>query len=298
MDKCSAQDCTENVTKEGHKLCYRHWKASKSGTLKECDKCGRLFEGVEPSCASCRKSVPSSAPPKLSDEFLSSTRIGEHFGIPSTRTNLVFAELGWIEKFVKGWKITEQGKKQGGVQREVRQSGIPFVVWPASILTNVVLVNTIRESQGGDERPAPGVPSSSSAPTPPVQETGSNIQSSHEDFRSRFPASQRTTDGHLVRSRAEMLIDNWLYMQQIIHAVERKLPIEEDVYCDFYLPTGKVYIEYWGMEKDPRYAARMQEKKAIYQRYNLNLVELTDNDIMNLDDVLPRLLIKYNIDCT
>ena len=55
-----------------------------------------------------------------------------------------------------------------------------------------------------------------------------------------------------------MLIDNWLYMQQIAHAYERKLPVEEDVYCDFYLPAGKAYIEYWGMEKDPAYAARMQ----------------------------------------
>ena len=50
-------------------------------------------------------------------------------------------------------------------------------------------------------------------------------------------------------SKAEMLIDNWLYMAEIVHAYERKLPIEEDVYCDFYIPKGKVYIEYWGMTK-------------------------------------------------
>ena len=50
-----------------------------------------------------------------------------------------------------------------------------------------------------------------------------------KDFREKFPAKYRATDGHLVRSRAEMLIDNWLYMSGIVHAVERKLPIEEDV---------------------------------------------------------------------
>tara|TARA_R110000787_G_scaffold55239_2_gene127641 strand:- start:5078 stop:5230 length:153 start_codon:yes stop_codon:yes gene_type:complete len=36
-----------------------------------------------------------------------------------------------------------------------------------------------------------------------------------------------------------MLIDNWLYMAETVHAYERKLPIEEDVYCDFYIPTRR-----------------------------------------------------------
>jgi hypothetical protein len=87
-------------------------------------------------------------------------------------------------------------------------------------------------------------------------------------------------------------------MQQIVHAVERKIPIEEEVYCDFYIPQKKIYIEYWGMEKNPKYAARMEVKKAIYQKYNLNLIELNDEDIMNLDDELPRRLIKFGVVCT
>ncbi len=42
----------------------------------------------------------------------------------------------------------------------------------------------------------------------------------------------------------------------------------------------------------------MEEKKSIYAKYNLNLIELTDEEIRNLDDALPRLLIRFNIDCT
>jgi hypothetical protein len=57
------------------------------------------------------------------------------------------------------------------------------------------------------------------------------------------------TERHLVGSRAEMLIDNWLSMQQIAHACERKLPVEADVYCDFYIPSGKVYIRIVGHGK-------------------------------------------------
>ncbi len=92
-----------------------------------------------------------------------------------------------------------------------------------------------------------------------------------------------------------MLIDNWLYMSEIVHAYERKLPIEEDVYCDFYLPVGKVYIEYWGLEDDEKYLERKNEKLEIYKKYGFNLIELEDLDIQNLDDILPKKLLKFGI---
>ncbi|MBL4760369.1 MAG: hypothetical protein JKY80_05905 [Mariprofundaceae bacterium] len=84
-------------------------------------------------------------------------------------------------------------------------------------------------------------------------------------------------------------------MAEIIHAYERKLPIEEDVYCDFYIPTGKVYIEYWGYENDSKYLKRKKDKIDIYQKYAFNLIELNDQDVLNLDDILPRLLLKFGI---
>ena len=43
---------------------------------------------------------------------------------------------------------------------------------------------------------------------------------------------------------------------------------EEEVYCDFYIPTGKIYIEFWGLENDPKYAKRKEAKKAIYKKYD------------------------------
>jgi len=43
-----------------------------------------------------------------------------------------------------------------------------------------------------------------------------------------------------------------------------------------------------GYENDAKYQARKQEKLAIYQKYNFNLIELTDTDVLNLDAILPR----------
>jgi len=214
------------------------------------------------------------------------TRIGDEFGFSAIKINQMLSELGWIEKGVKGWKVTEQGKKLGGIQREHFRSGVPFVVWPAALLSNRNLLLSAAEvsgQQGSQEAPLGA--EVQAAPTKP----------SESGFREKFEAKHRATDGHFVRSKAEMLIDNWLYMAEIVHAYERKLPVEEDVYCDFYIPTGKVYIEYWGLEDDPRYRERKERKLALYQRYGFRLIELRDSDVQNLDDVLPRLLLRFGV---
>ena len=113
-------------------------------------------------------------------------------------------------------------------------------------------------------------------------------------FRTKYPATLRTIDGHLVRSRAELLIDNWLYTSSIVHAYEKQVPVKEDLFCDFYLPKGDVYIEYWGLDNE-KYQKRKRIKKQIYSKYNLNLIELTDNHIKYLDDCLSKFLLKYDI---
>ena len=109
------------------------------------------------------------------------------------------------------------------------------------------------------------------------------------NFRSKYPAAYRTNDGHQVRSKAEQIIDNWLYNNEIIHAYERRVPIEEELVCDFFIPKAKVWIEYWGLEDD-KYTERKKVKKELYRKYDKNLIELTDKDIENIDDILPNKL--------
>jgi hypothetical protein len=110
----------------------------------------------------------------------------------------------------------------------------------------------------------------------------------YSDFRNKFPAEHRTEDGHWVRSRAEVIIDNALFNYKLAH-------VPEDLYSDFFIPNGSVYIEFWGMEEDPKYAARKKAKIEIYKKYNFNLIELSDKDIKNLDDYLPNKLLNFGI---
>ncbi|MGB1800044.1 MAG: glycerol kinase [Gammaproteobacteria bacterium] len=212
--------------------------------------------------------------------LLSATEISKHFKISRNKINPIFSELGWIKRGLVGWEVTEQGKKQSGIQLEHKRSGVPYVMWPDTILENSSLINSIEELQGTKSE---------------IEKNAKQKSVENDEFRQKFKAEHRCTDGHYVRSKAEMLIDNWLYMAEVIHAYERKLPIEEDVYCDFYLPTGKVYIEYWGYEEAEKYLKRKQEKQAIYKKYNFNLIELTEKEVQNLDDILPRELLKYGI---
>jgi very-short-patch-repair endonuclease len=209
---------------------------------------------------------------------LNATALGEKLGLSSQRTNLLLAELGWISRDRKGWVLTEHGVALGALQKEHHQTGIPFVVWPEAILAHKALLATVRGLKGESSEPAP------------------EPAGAESNFRERFPAKFRATDGHWVRSRSEVLIDNWLYMAGVVHAYERQVPIEEEMYCDFYLPAGKLYLEFWGMENEARYLARKAAKQELYRRHGLNLVELNDEHIKNLDDVLPRLLRKYDIE--
>ncbi len=107
-----------------------------------------------------------------------------------------------------------------------------------------------------------------------------------QNFRKNWPMQFRAEDGHFVRSLSETLIDNWLYNNNFIHCYEKKLPIKENVLCDFYLKEKDIYIEFWGIQ-DEAYLLRKNEKIQIYRNNNLKLVNLEMNDIMDIDTVLP-----------
>lgn len=208
-------------------------------------------------------------------ELITSSKLGSAFGTNARTINRILSELGWIEKQGKNWILTQQGESRLGQQKRDFRSKNAYVVWPEGILTNNLLKHAISQTLGKEPTEQPKVKSS-------------------DDFREKFKANLRAMDGHFVRSKAEMLIDNWLYMAGIVHAYERKLPIEEEAYCDFYQPQGKVYIEYWGLE-ETKYQQRKAEKQAIYTKYNFSLIELTERKVKNLDDILPGLLLKFGI---
>ena len=218
--------------------------------------------------------------------LLSATVVGKHFNVSSQRLNLILSELGWIEKDLAGWTLTKLGKNVGGRQFEHETSGGFYVKWPETIMTNWSLLAAFGETL--PEKSMQKQPEST-IPNP------ENKKTQQDSFRNKYEATHRAKDGHYVRSRAEVIIDDTLYDYGLVHAYEKQVPIEEDLFTDFYLPNGKVYIEFWGLENDPKYQERKKVKQELYKKYELKLIELTDEDILNLDDHLPKKLLKYGI---
>ena len=234
---------------------------------------------------------------KSESKLLNATTLGKHFDVSPQRFNLLINELGWMEKTIAGWQITKLGKYIGGKQLEIDSTGNTYILWPESVFENSDLLGQFPEK----------VSSFNTENIKQNQTSKSNnsdknhlIIDSVDDFRKKFPAEYRTKDGHYVRSKAEMAIDDSLYLWGIAHAYEKKLPNTlEDVYCDFFIPSilGKpaVYIEYWGLENDPKYLERKKKKVEIYKSLDFKLIELDDSHLKNLEDVLQKQLLKHEI---
>lgn len=118
-----------------------------------------------------------------------------------------------------------------------------------------------------------------------------------KDFREKWPREYQCEDGHYVRSLSEQSIDNWLYNNGYLHAYEKSvyMPTQPNaiVLSDFYLPKGNVYIEFWGIEDDEKYAKRKDIKNKLYEENNINKIDLTQQDIKRLNDIMPRLIDKF-----
>lgn len=101
---------------------------------------------------------------------------------------------------------------------------------------------------------------------------------------SQKAAIYRTDDGHVVKSNGEKEVDDILYHLGICHAYEKivdEIPASQrTVKSDFYIPvtyTGGIYIEYWGMDSDD-YQDNKTEKKALYEKYDIPLIEVEKKD--------------------
>jgi hypothetical protein len=215
--------------------------------------------------------------------FVNATKIGEKFDVSNQRVNNLLAELGWIEKAVKGWKITYQGRNVGGFEQEY-QTGAKYVIWPDTILTNPFFLKAINPVEYSYLK----------------KSTDSATLSDAPKAENKYPESLlKAKDGHIVKSRAELIIDTLLYDYSLLHAYERELTVPEVVLSDFYIPArdGKkaVYIEFWGISDNEKYLKRKKHKQEIYKKHKLNLIELGDKDLDNVDSILRKKFLDYDI---
>ena len=130
----------------------------------------------------------------------------------------------------------------------------------------------------------------------------SSVELLDEDYEGKFTCK----DGHIVKSKSERDIDNFLFENDIQHAYEKELPYgaseKETLHPDFflkdYLGKGKhVYIEHWGYnENNIQYTKTKKFKMPIYENLGITLIcTYEKSDSGKIDTVLERKLNKQFI---
>lgn len=173
-------------------------------------------------------------------KYMSVTELSKIFNVSAKKLNLVISEIGWMESTIKWWKLTKLWESIWWKEFVYEKTGKEYIRWTEVIIENTILKDSLNSDTQPDQK--------------------AEITDKELEFRKKFPPTCRAKDWHNVRSRGEMLIDNALYEFKLVHAYERKVPIQESMYTDFYLPPqrwGKgVYIEYWGYENEEKYLKR------------------------------------------
>lgn len=206
--------------------------------------------------------------------MITATDIAKAQDLKSYEVNHILISIGFLEKTSSGYKSLNANL---GKTKIFQANKTTYVLWKEDILNNLLFKGALAEYKKDSFEESP---------------------QQKKDFkfdRSYFKAEFRTIDGHFVRSKAEALIDNWLYMNNIVHAYEKRVPIQEEVYCDFFIPGHNIYIEFWGMLENEKYRDHKDKKLSLYKKYNLKLLELTEEDVKDIDDILPIKLLDFNI---
>ena len=224
----------------------------------------------------------------LHKELLSSTQIGQNFNVSAQKVNKIFQELAWVENGIEGWMLTEAGANNGGVEFEA-SNGKLYVKWSQDILNNRGLLGWVEDDDRVEDRPS----------TEPPMVEPSTVQKLNQ----KYPPQFRTNDGHFVRSNSEKTIDDWLYLNGIVHAYERVFPGKDgrgDLVPDFFIPSAArpgahgVFIEFWGMMGDAKYEKRRKEKLRLYKENGREhkLIEIFPDHLKDLDTFLSKELLK------
>lgn len=209
---------------------------------------------------------------------LGAGQLARQFGLTVRELNRILAERGLLEPGNLGWRLTHSGERAGGVEFDSDHNGLPYTLWPESLLEDTALIETLRASQ------------SLQLDTPRSGEDAAGQQQMQLD--SQPPAA---LDGHRCGSRGELMICNWLYLAGLAHACGRCPPGAQQR-ADFYLPQQQLCIEYLGEEQRPGALGRHLGRLEWYREQGWPVIEVRTEHLERLDEYLTRALRHHSIE--
>lgn len=119
------------------------------------------------------------------------------------------------------------------------------------------------------------------------------LKKKKKDQKENSISKFKCLDDHLVRSKGELIIDNYLYILGFNHIYEKKIKIlKNQVKCDWYLPDYDIYIEYWGFH-GKNYLKRKKEKIKLYKKAKLKLISIENHMFSDIYSNISKKLKHY-----
>jgi len=221
---------------------------------------------------------------ELSEAHVNVSVIAKHYKLSAKIMNRLFSEIAWVEALSKGWQLTELGRIHGGLQKQDSETGISYVVWSRKLLQHTYLQEHVFAYQGETSHLTPVV------------------------------IDQHTyyigLDGHYLRSQEELVIANWLYVMGIPYAYRRNIVLQcvesvdkgthtcggDIVLSDFYLPKGNIHIHFIALAESPERIKAQLLRQELAKKYQLNTIEIGCDEVLKLDQLLPKALLRWGID--
>ncbi len=107
------------------------------------------------------------------------------------------------------------------------------------------------------------------------------IPNRSHDNRMYKRVNAKAIDGHLCDSVSELLIDNWLHKNNILHERDAYYPTtHHKADWKIFSKNKEVFVEYFGLANDsPRYDRSIKEKETLCKKNNIYLIGIYPKDI-------------------
>jgi hypothetical protein len=89
-------------------------------------------------------------------------------------------------------------------------------------------------------------------------------------------------DGDIVKSKSEMVIDNFFFRNNIRHIYEKKIL---GMLCDWYLIDYDIYVEFIGLQNE-EYILKNNKKIKKYNRNGLKVIQIYNYNLRDLNSIL------------
>lgn len=229
--------------------------------------------------------------------------------LTAAQINRTLRELGLQRHTPNGLEVTDLGQRFGGRQEFDEEHALAVISWPHELVDDPVIHRELNRLSGSGRAVAPrsageaGQEAAGEA-TGEAAEEPAGENASHDDGgtadlfgapdgdASADTAGVGTSfercglDGHRLASLLQLRVCDWLYEAQLAHAHRRRLPVEEELIADFYVPAAALYIECWEAEVATSELTRRLRTREVCRELGLAYLEVAAADMDRIDALL------------